>query len=180
MTFTPAPLAGVFVIEPSVHADARGRFVETYRKDLFAAHGVTAEFVQDNQSTSAKGVLRGLHYQAAPHAQAKLVRVARGSAFDAVVDLRRGSPTFGRAFTQTLSAENGRMLYVPEGFAHGFLSLEDGTEFLYKVTALYSPGHERGVRWDDPALGIRWPRLDRPPSVSPKDAALPPLAGAEL
>ncbi len=180
MTFTPAPLEGILVIEPPVHADPRGRFIETYRRDLFAKNGVTSEFVQDNQSRSAKGVLRGLHYQKAPFGQAKIVRVAYGSVFDVVVDLRRASPTFGRSFSVTLSAGNAKMLFIPAGFAHGFLSLEDDTEFVYKVSAFHSPDHERGVRWNDPSLGIRWPQPEGEIYVSERDRALPLLAQADL
>lgn len=173
MNVVPTPLAGLFVIEPKVHADERGSFSETWRADRFAAAGLTAEFVQDNESLSKRGVLRGLHYQH-PNGQLKLCRVTKGEVFDAVVDLRRGSPTFGKSFTTTLSATNARQLWIPAGFAHGFCALTDEATFLYKVTTTYSPGDERGILWSDPALGIAWPIAS--PLVSAKDAALPRLA----
>ena len=167
-------LPGLFVIEPTVHADARGAFTETWRKDKFAEAGLVADFVQDNESVSKKGVLRGLHFQH-PDGQLKLVRVSRGEVFDAVVDVRRGSPTFGKAFWTTLSAENHRQLWIPAGFAHGFLALTDDAVFHYKVTTHYAPASERGILWNDPALGIPWPATAAP-LVSPKDVALPTLA----
>lgn len=174
MNVVPTPLAGLFVIEPTVHSDERGSFTETWRRDRFQSAGLTAEFVQDNESISKKGVLRGLHYQH-PNGQLKLCRVTKGEVFDAVVDVRRSSPTFGRAFTTTLSAANGRQLWIPAGFAHGFCTLSDEATFLYKVTTFYSPADERGILWSDPALAIEWPL--RTPLVSAKDAALPRLAG---
>lgn len=175
MKFTPTDIPGVVLIEPRVLEDARGFFLEDYRKDLFAANGIRSEFVQDNHSLSKKGVLRGLHYQAPPRAQAKLVRVVRGEVFDVVVDIRPDSKTFGRHIAQTLSAANKKMLYVPEGFAHGYLTLSAEAEFLYKVSDFYSPEHERGLRWDDPALGIAWPGLDVPVALSDKDKKFPGL-----
>ncbi|OGW91708.1 MAG: dTDP-4-dehydrorhamnose 3,5-epimerase [Omnitrophica bacterium RIFCSPHIGHO2_02_FULL_63_14] len=175
MKFIPAALAGVLVIEPRVFRDERGLFFEQYRRDEFQANGVTADFVQDNYSVSAKGVLRGLHYQVAPRAQSKLVSVLRGSAFDVVVDVRPASQTFGKAFTTVLSAADRKMLFIPEGFAHGFLSLEDDTEFIYKCSDVYSPEHERGIRWDDPALGIPWPKIGIEYILSPKDRMHPLL-----
>ncbi|MBU9889516.1 MAG: dTDP-4-dehydrorhamnose 3,5-epimerase [Candidatus Omnitrophica bacterium] len=175
MKFSTTDINGVVIVEPDVFPDGRGFFYESYRKELFAAHGIPDEFVQDNISASAKGVLRGLHYQAEPKAQAKLVRVLRGSVFDVGVDLRPGSPTYGKHFAVVLSAENRRMLYVPKGFAHGFCVLEDGTEFLYKVSDYYSPAHERGVLWNDPALAIPWPPTDRPFILSEKDKRYPLL-----
>ena len=149
MKFTRTALEGVLIIEPQVFEDGRGFFFETYRKEEFAKNGIAEEFVQDNHSRSAKGALRGLHYQVSPFAQAKLVRVTRGKAFDVVVDIREGSKTFGRYVSETLTAENKKMLYVPSGLAHGFLSLEDNTEFLYKVSKPYSPAHERGILWNE-------------------------------
>lgn len=163
------------VVEPKVHSDPRGFFYESYRKELFVANGITDDFVQDNISRSAKGVLRGLHYQLPPRAQAKLMRVLCGSVFDVVVDIRPGSKTFGEYFSIILSAENKKMLYVPRGFAHGFCVLQDGTEFLYKVSDYYSPQHEAGLPWDDPSLAIPWPQLDREIILSEKDKKYPPL-----
>ncbi len=175
MTFLTTRLDGAFLIEPVVHTDARGVFLETYNHALFADAGIRESFVQDNHSCSARGTLRGLHYQLAPMAQGKLVRVVRGAAFDVGVDLRRGSPTYGRWVGETLSAANYKMLYLPPGFAHGFLALEDGTEVLYKVTQPYAPAHERGLAWDDPALAIAWPSLGAPYLVSERDRRFPRL-----
>ncbi len=169
MEVIPTPLEGSLILEPKVFGDERGFFMESWNADAFARAGIDAHFVQDNHSRSAKGVLRGMHFQL-PGAQGKLVRVVAGAVFDAIVDLRRSSPTFGQWFGLELSAANKRMLWVPEGFAHGFLTLEDGTDFLYKCTAPYAPAHEHSLAWDDPALGIEWP-LDTPPSLSAKDAA---------
>ena len=171
---TPTPLAGAVVIEPTVHGDDRGFFLESWNEAAFAAAGIDARFVQDNHSRSAKGVLRGLHFQQ-PHPQGKLVRVVAGAVFDAIVDLRRASPTFGQWFGIELSAANKRMLWVPEGFAHGFLSLEDRTDLLYKCTASYAPESEHCLAWDDPAVGIDWP-LYGEPLLSAKDRAGQPLA----
>jgi dTDP-4-dehydrorhamnose 3,5-epimerase len=171
---------GVVVIEPRVFGDARGSFFESFnRRALEAALGRGLDFVQDNHSRSAKHVLRGLHYQL-PHPQAKLVRVVRGEVFDVAVDLRRGSATFGRWAGEVLSAENKRQLFIPEGFAHGFLVLSDEAEFLYKTTDYWYPEHERSIRWDDPDLAIAWPTGGAPPVVSAKDAAARPLREAAL
>lgn len=175
MKFTPTEIPEAILIEPEIHADERGFFYEIYRKDLFARHGIAKEFVQDNHSRSAKGTLRGLHCQIGPRAQAKVVRVVRGEAYDVAVDIRPGSKTFGRFVGFHLSEENKKMLYIPEGFAHGFLSLKDGTEVLYKVSNLYSPKDEQGVRWDDPTLRIPWPKLDVEYQISEKDRRLPAL-----
>lgn len=180
MRFTKAPLEGVRLIEPQVFQDPRGFFLESYREDLFKAEGIRARFSQDNHSSSSKGVLRGLHFQVPPFAQAKLVRITKGSAFDVVVDIRKNSPTFGKSYAVTLSAENKKMLYIPEGFAHGFLALEDNTEFLYKVSSVYSPAHEKGIFWNDPALGISWPSMDSAYTLSPKDQQYPKLSQAGL
>lgn len=177
MIFQPTDLDGLWVIEPAVHEDARGFFLETYRRDEFAKRGIHADFVQDNHSASVRGVLRGLHYQIDPRAQAKLLRVVAGEIFDAVVDIRRGSSTYGRSFSLVLSAENHKMLFVPPGFAHGFLTLSDNAEVIYKVTQPYSPEHERGLRWDDPSLRISWPRTGCPPILSEKDRRNPGLEG---
>jgi dTDP-4-dehydrorhamnose 3,5-epimerase len=173
-------LPGVMVVEPTVFGDARGFFYESFNeRALEAALGLPLRFVQDNHSRSTRGVLRGLHYQL-PRPQGKLVRVVVGAVFDVAVDLRRGSPTRGRWLGEVLSAENKRQLWIPEGFAHGFLVLSDQAEFLYKTTDYYAPEHERCIRWDDPAVGIAWPGTGGPPQVSAKDAAGLPLAGAPL
>lgn len=179
MKFLKTAIPDVFVIEPKVFSDARGSFFESYHRELFRQNGIREEFVQDNHSVSAKGVLRGLHYQVPPRAQAKLVRAVRGAAFDVVVDLRKGSRTFGRHACETLSAENRKMLYIPPGFAHGFLALEEGTEFLYKVSDLYSPEHERGILWNDPALAIPWPKTGAGYALSEKDKKYPTLTKTE-
>jgi dTDP-4-dehydrorhamnose 3,5-epimerase len=168
-------LPGVCVIEPKVFADPRGFFLESYNRDSFAAIGITATFVQDNHSKSQRGVLRGMHYQLG-RPQAKLVRVVAGEVFDVAVDVRRGSPTFGKWVGEILSAENRRMLYVPEGFAHGFIVLKDGTEFLYKCTDVYAPKEERGVIWNDPGIGIAWPLPLPEPLLSNKDTVYGTLA----
>lgn len=168
----------VLVIEPKVFGDARGFFYESWnQRDFDAAVGRPIRFVQDNHSASARGVLRGLHYQVR-QPQGKLVRVVSGEVFDVVVDLRRGSPTFGRWVGERLSADNHRMMWVPEGFAHGFLVLSERAEFLYKTTDYYAPEHERTLLWNDPALGIDWP-LDGAPQLKAKDADGTPLARAE-
>jgi dTDP-4-dehydrorhamnose 3,5-epimerase len=180
MRARPTALPGVFVVEPAVFGDARGFFYESYnQRKLEAALGRQLHFVQDNHSRSARGVLRGLHYQQ-PRPQGKLVRVVRGEVFDVAVDLRRGSPTAGRWLGEVLSAENRRQLWIPEGLAHGFLVLSDDAEFLYKTTDYYAPEHERCIRWDDPALAIAWPDAGVPPRVSAKDAAGRSLAEATL
>lgn len=154
------------LIEPERFADSRGYFSETYRRDLLAASGINVEFIQDNESLSNKiWTIRGLHFQAPPHAQAKLVRVAAGKIFDAAVDIRAGSPTFGQCVSAELSAENGKQLFIPEGFAHGFCALEDDTVVAYKASAYYAPTHDFGLCWNDPDLNIPWP-------VDPGDAIL--------
>jgi len=174
----PTAIPEVLVIEPAVFGDARGFFFESWNRKAFAkALGRDVEFVQDNHSASARGVLRGLHYQV-EQPQGKLVRVVAGEVFDVAVDLRRSSPTFGRWAGERLSAANRRMMWVPEGFAHGFLVLSESAEFLYKTTDYYAPEHERTLLWNDPALGIAWP-LAGAPILKPKDAAGTPLADAE-
>jgi dTDP-4-dehydrorhamnose 3,5-epimerase len=176
----PTAIPEVVVVEPRVFGDARGFFFESFnRRALEAALGRPFEFVQDNHSLSARGVLRGLHYQL-PRPQGKLVRVVRGEVFDVAVDLRRGSPTCGRWVGEVLSAGNRRQLWIPEGFAHGFLVLSDEAEFLYKTTEYYHPENERCVRWDDPDLAIAWPLGAAAPRVSAKDAAGLPLRQAVL
>ena len=175
----PLELAELIELTPRRFGDERGFFSEVWNHARFAEAGIPTQFVQDNVSLSrTKGVLRGLHFQMPPAAQAKLVRVSRGSIFDVGVDIRRSSPTFGRWAGVVLSAERWNQLYVPEGFAHGFVTLEDDTEVTYKVSALYSPEHDRSIRFDDPAIGIEWP-LDGEPVLSDKDAAAPLLADVE-
>jgi dTDP-4-dehydrorhamnose 3,5-epimerase len=161
-------IPGPLVIEPSVFGDDRGFFMESWNQAAFAEAGLDLAFVQDNHSRSQKGVLRGLHFQN-PGAQGKLVRVVSGAVFDVAVDLRRSSPHFGKWTGVTLSAANRRMFWVPEGFAHGFLTLEDGTDFLYKCTAPYAPHHEHCLAWDDPDVGIEWPLGGIEPQLSAKD-----------
>lgn len=177
MRVTATSLPGVLVIEPTVHADARGFFMESWNARALEAAGLSARFVQDNHSKSDKGVLRGLHFQVR-QPQGKLVRVIAGSAFDVAVDLRRTSATFGRWVGIELSGDNKRQLWVPEGFAHGFLTLEDGTEFLYKCTDYYAPELERTLRWNDPAVAIDWP-IEAVPQLSDKDADGVALANVE-
>lgn len=175
MKFTSLEIPGLTLVEPAVFGDERGFFYESYREDLFKAHGIDVRFVQDNHSRSSKGVLRGLHYQVDPMAQGKLVRVTKGSVVDVALDIRPGSPTYGKHLQVTLSAENKKMLYVPAGFAHGFCVLEEGTEFLYKTTNFYSPAHERGILWSDPDLGIDWPKFENGYILSAKDKVYPRL-----
>ena len=171
MRVGPTGIPGVLAIEPRVHRDARGFFLETFNRKAFeTALGRSLEFVQDNHSSSARGVLRGVHYQL-PHPQAKLVRVVRGEVFDVAVDLRRASPTFGRWIGERLSADNQRQLWIPEGFGHGYLVLSDQAEFLYKTTDYWHPESERCIRWDDTHLAIDWPLDGAAPIVSAKDAA---------
>jgi dTDP-4-dehydrorhamnose 3,5-epimerase len=178
MKTVPTTLPGVVMIELDVFGDHRGRFMETYRRDRYAELGIGVEFVQDNFSSSAKGILRGLHYQL-HRPQGKLVHVTRGEVFDVVVDLRRGSPMFKQSFGTRLSAENHRQIWVPPGFAHGFLVLSEQADFAYKVTANYDPSDERAVMWNDPELAIAWP-IDGAPTLSRKDAAAASLSTAEL
>ena len=167
-------LAGVLLIEPKKIGDARGFFSETFRADRFEAVAGPARFVQDNQSLSAKkGTLRGLHYQKAPRGQGKLIRVLRGAILDVAVDARRGSPTFGRHVAVELSETNWRQLFIPEGFLHGFCTLVDDVEVVYKVTDYYSPEHDAGVRWNDPTIGIEWPVAPSDAIVSDKDRSAP-------
>ena len=168
------PIAGLIEIIPDRFGDDRGFFSETYSRQRLAAAGLDIDWVQDNHSLSAEaGVLRGLHYQIAPFAQDKLIRVLRGAIFDVAVDLRRNSPSFGKWASCILSATAWNQLLVPRGFAHGFLTLEPGVEVTYKVSAPYSPAAERAIRWDDPDLAIDWPLSAKPPILSAKDAAAP-------
>ena len=163
-------LPGVLILEPKVFGDARGFFLESYNRKTFAdATGVDAEFVQDNHSRSAKGVLRGMHLQVGGHAQGKLVRVASGRVFDVAADVRRASPTFGRWVGVELDAESQRQFWIPAGYAHGFVVLSDSADFLYKATAYYAPAHELSVRWDDPRLGIEWPDIGMAFSLAARD-----------
>ena len=168
----------MIVVQPRVFGDPRGYFLESYKQDEFEAAGITENFVQDNHSVSAMGVLRGLHYQLPPHAQGKLVRVTHGAVWDVCVDLRRGSETFGQWFGAELSDTNHTMVYVPPGFGHGFVVLSERAHFLYKCTEAYDAGCERGIRWDDPDLAIDWPVRDV--TVSEKDAVLPPFKEATV
>lgn len=172
-------IAGVKVIHPDFHRDGRGYFVETYNRERYFAAGITANFVQDNESFSSKGVVRGLHWQAGSKAQAKLVRVVRGAVWDIAVDIRKGSPTYGKYAAETLTAENGKQFYIPRGFAHGFIVLEEGTLFSYKCDNLYCKEAERGLRFDDPALKIAWPETDAPVKLSEKDLKHPFLDAIE-
>ena len=178
MKAIPTAIPDVLIVEPAVFGDARGAFFESWNQRAFdALAGREVRFVQDNHSSSVKGVLRGMHYQV-QSAQGKLVRVTEGEVFDVAVDLRRSSPTFGRWVGERLSADNHRMLWIPEGFAHGFLVLSERAQFLYKATDYYAPAHERALLWNDPAVGIAWP-LEGEPLLKPKDAAGAPLAQAE-
>ncbi|HPF70038.1 MAG TPA: dTDP-4-dehydrorhamnose 3,5-epimerase [Candidatus Krumholzibacteria bacterium] len=180
MKVTPTAIPDVKLIEPKVLGDARGYFLETWRDNLFREAGIDAAFVQDNQSSSARGVLRGLHYQVR-QPQGKLVRVISGRVFDVAVDLRRSSPTFGRWTGAELSADNRHMLWVPPGFGHGFYVLSESAEFVYKCTDYYAPEHERVILWDDPGLGIAWPLLPGVETVlSAKDRAGVPFRDAEV
>ncbi|HET9552881.1 MAG TPA: dTDP-4-dehydrorhamnose 3,5-epimerase [Anaeromyxobacteraceae bacterium] len=170
MIFTETPLRGAFVVDLEKRGDDRGFFARAFCAEEFAAHGLAGRFVQVNDSLSAaRGTLRGMHYQLAPHAETKLVRCIRGALHDVVLDLRPGSPTFGMSHGVDLTAENRRMLYVPKGFAHGFVTLQDDTEALYLVDEPYAPAQERGVRWNDPRFAIRWPL--QPVVLSDKDRA---------
>ena len=180
MDFEPTAIPEVLLIRPKVFGDARGYFLESWARRTFAAAGLDLAFVQDNHSHSARHTLRGLHYQI-QQPQGKLVRVVSGVVFDVAVDIRRRSRTFGRWVGVTLSAENHHMLWVPPGFAHGYLVLSDSADFLYKVTDFWAPEHERAIRWDDPALGIRWPLpAGLQPTLSAKDAAALRFEDAEV
>ena len=175
MQFIPCDIQGPLIIEPRVFGDDRGFFMESWNKAAFAEAGLDIDFVQDNHSRSAKGVLRGMHFQN-PGPQGKLLRVVSGAVFDVAVDLRRSSPTFGKWTGVELSAANKRMFWVPEGFAHGFLTLEDGTDFLYKCTAPYAPQHEHSLAWDDSDVAIDWPLGGVTPILSAKDDPGTPLS----
>lgn len=171
--FTKTEIPEVIIVHTKPLSDARGEFAEVYKKSEFEAAGISDAFVQTNYSKSKKGVLRGMHYQAAPAAQAKLVRIISGSVFDVAIDIRKDSPTFGKWVGVTLSAQEKNMLYIPEGFAHGFCVLEDDTEMVYNCSREYSPEHERGIIWNDPQIGIAWP-IDNP-LLADRDAQYPSI-----
>ncbi|CAN6484258.1 unnamed protein product [Victoria cruziana] len=181
MQITPTALPEVLIVEPRVFGDARGFFTESWNEQVFnQATGNTLPFVQDNHSRSARGVLRGLHFQLPPHAQGKLVRCVAGAVFDVAVDLRKSSPDFGRWVGVELTADNHKQLWIPPGFAHGFLVLSETADFLYKTTDYYAPQAEGSVRWDDPAIGIQWPDTGVAPLLAEKDAKAPLLAAAKF
>lgn len=180
--FMKTEIPDVVLIKPRVFGDERGFFMETYKKSDFEKAGIDTDFVQDNHSKSVKGVLRGLHYQKEPFSQGKLVRCIKGKIFDVAVDIRKGSPTFGKWVGYELSEDNKLMLWIPKGFAHGFLTLSDEAEVIYKVSGgEYSPEHDAGIRWDDPTINIRWP-LDKINNIflSEKDKNLPFLDNADI
>jgi dTDP-4-dehydrorhamnose 3,5-epimerase len=186
MKFIQTTVPDVVVIEPAVFSDERGWFMESFNQQRFA-QGLSQlglpqprPFIQDNHSVSVRGVLRGLHYQLPPHAQGKLVRVTHGAAFDVAVDIRPHSSTFGQWVGVELSASNHRQLWIPEGFAHGFMALEDHTHFLYKTTDVYDKASEASIAWNDPAIGVQWPQLNQLPSLSSKDEQAPLLQSARL
>lgn len=176
MNITKTDLEGVLILEPKVFGDSRGYFFESWRKEVFEQAGIVCDFVQDNESKSSFGVLRGLHWQAAPYTQAKLVRVISGAVLDVVVDIRKGSPTFGKHMAVELSGENKRQCFIPRGFAHGFAVLSDEAIFTYKCDNVYMPSAERGMRFDDPALGIDWRVKPEKWNLSEKDKHHPCLA----
>lgn len=179
--FIPTNLEGLVKIHPTRFDDERGWFQESYQYSQFSDAGISVSFVQDNHSCSQAGTLRGLHYQLDPCAQGKLIRVVSGRVYDVAVDIRRSSPTFGRWYGMIISAENAEMLWVPRGFAHGFLALENNTQLLYKCTVEYNQNYERAVRWDDPDIGIEWPVVNNKKFLlSPKDAASPLLQDVEV
>jgi len=180
--FKKTKLDGAIIIEPRYFGDDRGFFAETYKKSDFIKNGIPFDFIQDNHSCSAKGVLRGLHYQTEPSAQGKLVRVIRGKVWDVAVDIRESSPTFGKWVGVELSEENRKMFFIPPGFAHGFVTLEDDTHFVYKCTSEYDVECDRSIRWDDPDLAVEWPLelLDGEPAISKKDSDALWLKDAEV
>ena len=181
MKATPTKIPDVWLIEPRVFGDERGFFFESFNEQAFnAATGNRLPFVQDNHSKSVKGVLRGLHYQLPPRAQGKLVRVVQGEVFDVAVDIRQGSPTYGQWVGEILSADNKKQLWIPPGFAHGFLTLSDTAEFLYKTTDTWSPDHERSILWNDATLNIDWPLNGLVPQLAAKDAAAVAFSAAEI
>ncbi len=177
-TFSHCKISDVLLIETQLFSDNRGYFMEEYKRSDFIAHGIHDEFFQDNHSYSRKNVVRGLHYQMAPHAQAKLVRVIKGAIWDVAVDIRRSSPTFGQWVAEELSAENRRMLYIPEGFAHGFCVLGEEAEIMYKCSKEFSSAHNAGIAWNDPDITITWPVID--PILSEQDTRFPLLKDARV
>ncbi len=177
--FEETKLKGVYIITPQVFGDSRGYFMETYKKTPFAEAGIDKEFVQDNESASSRGVLRGLHFQR-EHTQGKLVRVTKGEVFDVAVDVRPSSPSFGEWTGVVLSSEIKNMLYIPEGFAHGFLVLSETAEFVYKCTDVYDPSSEGGIPWDDPSIAIKWPALEDGYKTSEKDKLHPSFKEQDL
>jgi len=179
MSFTTTEMPGLLVFEPRILADSRGYFFESYNEKVFERNGINIRFVQDNQSFSSYGVIRGLHYQLNPHPQTKLVRVIAGKILDVSVDLRKGSPTFGRSFSIELSSDNKKQVLIPRGFAHGFSVLSEQAEVLYKCDGFYSKESERGIRFNDPSLNINWKIPTEEANVSEKDKALPELAASE-
>ncbi len=178
-SFKKLEIPDVVLVTPKSFGDERGFFLESYKHSDFAAFGITDQFNQDNHSRSSKGILRGLHYQLRPKGQAKLVRCVNGKILDVAVDIRKNSPSFGKWVSEILSDENKNMLYIPEGFAHGFVVLSDTADLLYKATNEFSLEHDRGIRWNDPDINIEW-KIDFDPLVSAKDAALPFLKDAQL
>ena len=176
--FHPLAIPEVVLVEPQRFGDARGFFMETYQYETFAANNISLNFVQDNHSRSAHGVLRGLHFQKDPHAQGKLLKAVVGEIFDVAVDIRRGSPTFGQWVGEILSAENGRLLYVPPGFAHGFCVLSETADIIYKTTNYYHPKIEKGIIWNDPQIGAEWPIAN--PLLSTRDQTQPSLSEADF
>ena len=180
MNVIPTAIPDVIIIEPKVFGDERGFFYESFNQKVFNdATGLDVQFVQDNHSRSRQGVLRGLHYQLPPHAQGKLVRCVRGAVFDVAVDIRKSSPTFGKWVGVELSETNHRQFWIPPGFAHGFLTLSETADFLYKTTDYYMPAFERGIRWNDPQVGVAWPEL-MPVSLNARDASFPNIGNASL
>lgn len=180
MKFIPTEISDIVIIEPKVFQDERGYFYESYKKQLFVDNGIAAEFVQDNVSRSVGGTLRGLHYQLEPHAQGKLVRVFKGIVYDVAVDLRRGSPTYAKWIGVELSHENKKSLWIPPGFAHGFYVLSEYAEFTYKCTYAYTPQAERGIVWNDPEIGIKWPVIEDTVLLSVKDQQNPLFRDADM
>ena len=177
--FKRLEIKDVILVTPKVFGDNRGFFLESYQKSVFSKNGIDVEFVQDNHSKSTRGVLRGLHYQAKPFSQAKLVRCSKGKIFDVAVDIRPNSPTFKKWVGEILSEENKNMLFIPEGFAHGFVVLSDEAELLYKAGSEYAPSADRGIRWNDPEINVKW-NIDFEPVVSEKDAIQPFLKDIDL
>jgi dTDP-4-dehydrorhamnose 3,5-epimerase len=180
MKFTESEIKGVWIIETEPFADHRGYFMPVYEESVFKEHGIESQFTQDSLSLSCKGTVRGLHYQMAPHAQAKLVRVISGEIYDIAVDIRRDSPTFGKWVGCTLSDENRKVLYIPEGFAHGFMALSEQAQVYYKCSGHYAPEADRSIIWNDPTIKIEWPEVPNMDYLSEKDRNAPPLEKADI